>query len=374
MYYIVFFVGLILAIINDRKQISFKIFSIILFFMAVLRYGVGADYFAYNYLYSRINPSILSEIKFGLDNQEILFRLIGSILKGIGLSYQNYLIIFSTINLYYISKISKKYSKNPSLSLLVYYCFYYFVWTFSGIRQGLVLAVGMYYLLECLESNNIKKIIFISMLLSLIHSSAILLIVFYLATKIKFDRSKLMIFSLMAIGFSILPIGNILVRFTGLPFIGRLLPYINSRGSIINILDFQSLGRIIFLMIGLFYYNSFSSKSELSKHVINIYIMSLLLYFLFKFSELTAARLSIYGVFLNIIILPNIFYMYKDKFNKFLYSTMLCILCLMYFNKELQSMVIQAELVNDSSIIVPYTNIYNKDKYSFNKRYFHYLN
>lgn len=372
MYYIVFFIGLILSIINDNRRISFKIFGIVLFVVAALRYGIGADYFAYNYLYTRLNPLIFSEIRFGLDEQEILFRLLGSVLKNFGLSYQQYLIVFSAINLYYIGKISRKYSENPTLSFFVYYCFYYFVWTFSGIRQGFVLAVGMYYLLECLESHNTKKIIFLSIFLSLIHLSAILLVVLYFLVRIKIDRNKMIILSCMAIAFSTIPIGNILTKHTMLPFVKRLLPYISYKSSIINILDFQSLGRIIFLIIGLFYYSFFSEKNELSKYIINIYIMSLLIYFLFKFSELTAARLSIYGAFLNIIILPNILYIYKDKFNKFLYSIMLCVLCSIYFNKELQVMVKQTGLVN-SSIVVPYTNVYNKEKYIFDKRYLYYL-
>lgn len=374
MYYMIFFIGILLSMINDKKRISFKLFALILTILAFFRYGVGADYFAYNYLYSRLSESVILELKYGLDNQEILFRLIGSLLKKGGLSYQHYLMLLSTVNIYFICKTCKRYSKNPTLSLLAYYCFYYFVWTFSGLRQGVVLSVGVYYLLECLESKKIIKLISIAMLLSLIHTSAIFLIILYLGAKINFDKKRLTILSCIAIALSIIPIGNIITKLTWIPFISRLLPYISHNSSVTDVLDFQSLGRIIFIVIGLFYYNSLSHKDDISKKIINIYILSLIFYFLFKFTELTAARLSIYGAVLNILILPNIYYLYKNKFDKFIYLTCLGILCLLYFNKELYSMEKQAGLMNESNIIVPYTNIFNKDKYMFNNRYFDYLN
>ena len=373
MYYTVFIIGVILSIVNDKKKISFKIFGAILLVLAFLRYGVGSDYFSYNFLYNRLSESLLLEFNYGLDNQEILFRIFGSILKKIGFSYQQYLIIIAIINLNFIFKICKKYSKNPTLSLLIYFSFYYFVWTFSGLRQGIVLAIGMYYLLECLENNRTIKLLLISLLLSLVHASGIVLIFLYIGAKINFNKKKLMFLSFVGILFSIIPIDNILLKLTWIPYINRILPYIDSNITILSILDFQSLGRVVFLVIALFYYDLYSRKNDISKLIINIYILSIILYFCLKFSELTAARLSIYGMLLNIIILPNIFYIQKDKFNRFIYITFIGVFCIAYFNKELYTMEKQTGLVNSNKIIIPYTNIYNKEKYIFNKKHFYYL-
>lgn len=373
MYYIVFIIGIILSIINDKKRISFKLLALILSILAFLRYGVGADYFAYKYLYSRLNDSLIFELKYGIDNQEVLFRLIGSLIKKIGFSYQGYIIIIAIINMYYITKICNKYSKNPTFSLFIYFCFYYFVWTFSGLRQGIVLAMGIYYLLDCLEKDKTLKLILITVLLSLIHSSAIILVPLYMSTKMDLDRGKLIILVFIGVLASIIPLGNIIVKLTWIPIVSRLLPYIGSTTSLLNILDFKSLGRLLFLFIGLFYYNSYSSQDGLSKKIINIHILSLILYFFFKFSELTAARLSIYGMFLNVLILPNIYYMYKDKFDKLIYISCLGVLSTLYFNKELRTMKTQAGLVHPQEVIIPYTNNLSRDKYTFDKRYFFYL-
>ena len=369
MYYIVFLIGIILSTLYRKKKISFKMFAVILALVSFFRFGVGADYFSYNYLYSRLNESLIIEARNGLDSQEILFRVMGSAFKGLGLSYQQYIIILAAINLYFIYKICRRYSKNPTQSLLVYYCFYYFVWTFSGLRQGLTISIGVYYLLQCLESENVKKIILISVLLSFIHTSAIILIPLYFGARINYDRKSLIILSLIAIIISIIPIGNILAKFSWLPLISKLKPYLNHHFSLVNILDFQSLGRLIFLVIIIFYYEVYAGIDDISKKIVNIYILSLILYFLLKFSELTAARISIYGVILNIIILPNLYYMHKTKFDKLLYITLLGILCTLYFNKELYTLTQQSGLKNNS-ILVPYTNIFNKDEYSFKNMYY----
>lgn len=369
MYYVVFFIGVLLSIINDKRRRSFKSFALILTILAFLRYGVGADYFSYNYLYSRLGQSLISEIKYGLDNQEMLFRLIGTLFKKIGLSYQQYLIIIAIVNLYFIFKICKKYSKNPTFSLLIYFCFYYFVWTFSGLRQGMTLSIGVYYVLGCLESGKTIKLILISLLLSLIHASAIILIPLYIAGRMNFNKNRLMIISFIAILVSMIPLFNILVKFTWIPFMDRLLPYIDSSISILNIFSFKNLGRLIFLFIGLFYYRSYSNQDSVSRGIINIYILSLVLYFFLKSSEIAAARISIYGMFLNVLILPNIYYIYKNRFDKFIYISLLSVLCVLYFHKELTAMKEQSEFKSSTSIIMPYTNIYNKDKYSFNKSY-----
>jgi hypothetical protein len=370
MYYLVLLLGTILQMFKDRKRVYFSIFVVVLSILAFLRYGIGPDYFSYQYLYERLNVSVLHELKNGLDNQELGFRLIGSFLKKTGFTYQMYLVLFAGINLIYVAKICKKYSKNPTMSMLLYFCFYYFVWTYSGLRQGITISVGVYYLLEYMGNKNLFKLTFIVILLSLVHTSAIIIFpLTYLALHLNLNRKMLIILSLLGMMISFIPIGSIISKLTFIPFISRLYPYLNTDYSIMNILDFQSLGRIVFLFIALLYYDTFCKQGDISKKIIDIYILSLILYFLFKFSELTAARLSIYGKILDMIILPNIYYLYKDKFNKLIFMTGLCILSILYLNKELKAMQYQSGVVDSNTLLIPYINIYNKDNYSFDNIY-----
>ena len=143
--------------------------------LAIFRYGSGPDYFSYQYLFERLRSNVLDELFYGLDSQEYGFRLIGAFLKQLGFTYQLYLAFFAILSLFYIYKISLKYSQNPTLSLTLYYSFYYFVWSYSAIRQGLVMAIGIYYLLEAIKLNKIRKFVVIVLLLSFVHTSALIL-------------------------------------------------------------------------------------------------------------------------------------------------------------------------------------------------------
>jgi len=365
MYYIVFLLGIILTIFKDKKRISFIVFALVLAVMAFLRYGVGADYFNYETLYSSLDVSLLFGFEYGASGQEPLFRLIGLLLKKIGFSYQQYLMVIATINLYYVYKLCKKYSINPTFSLLLYFCFYYFTWTFNAIRQGITLTVGIYYLLEFIENKKIIKFIFVVFVLSLIHTSAIILLPLYFMSKLNLGKRKLLYLSFISLFMATLPILNLLAYFTWLPFINRIMPYITSDVSLINIFDLKNFVRFVFLFIALLYYDVYSKQNDMSKQIINIHIISLIVYFVLKSSETTAARLAIYGMFLNIIILPNIYYLYKQKINKLIYLALLFVLCNMYLYKELDTMGNHVEIINNNSIITPYTNIFNKDKYFY---------
>lgn len=371
MYYITFLLGALLSVINDRKGLSAIIFALVLLLLAFFRFGVGADYFAYWHLFERLSNSIIYEISMGVDSQEIGFRLIGVFFNSIGLSYQQYLSMFAIINIYFVYRTAKEFSKNTTLSLLIYFAFHYFVWTFSGIRQGVTIAVGVYFLLKTIKDQKVLRLLIVTILLSVIHTSALILLPLYLISKLNLNRKKLVILAIFGIGVSVLPVGLILQPLLQLPIISRMSPYIDASYSLTNIFDFQMLVRILFLTIGLFYYNAYSSQDSFSKSIINIYLMSFILYFFLKFSELTAARLTIYGRYLDVIILANFYYLYKDKINKLLYIVVLTSLLLVYFFKEINDMERQSGFINNvNPIYMPYTNIFNEGDYNFNRRYF----
>lgn len=371
MYYLIFLTGLFLSIINDKRKISLLFFTLILLVLACIRYGVGTDFFAYEYLFRRLSESPIDEYQFGLDDQEVLFRVMGSFIKSLGLTYQHYLMIIALINIYYLYKICRKYSKNPTLSLLVYFSFYYFVWTFSGLRQGLTLAIGIYYLLECLENKKNFKFLIIVSILTMIHSSSIVLILLYLVAKINIEKRQLIYLSLFSLLLAVLPVGALIAPLSSLPFMDRIIPYTSAGFSLNNIFDFQTLGRVLFLSIALFFYDAYTEQGEMSKKMITIYIFSILFYFAFQFSELTAARLSLYGKILDIIILTNIYYLYKERINKLLYIGCLVCLSSVYLFKELETLKGQTGLYDDESIIIPYTNIFNKDEHVFQHNIYH---
>lgn len=371
MYYAIFLLGLIFSVLaitaRDIMDIFLKLFFICLLLLAFFRYGVGADYFSYNYLFNHLSPDLKTEYLYGTGQQEVLFRLFGSLLKKWGFSYQQYLGVFACINLVYIYKLVKEYSDYPVVSLFLYYSFYYLVWTFSGLRQGVVFSVGIYYLLVFLESKKTMHMFVLTFLLMGIHSSAMILLVLYWVGRRDFRKKHLLFFSVGSLIFSVLPIGNLVIRFGGLVGFDKALAYTTVSGGLNNIFDFQSLVRLLFMVIGYFYYSAFVTRGRRSRILINLYLVSLSLYFLLKFSELTAARMSIYGLMLNILLLPNFYRLHQGKRNQAIYLAFLFMFSGVYFNKELGTMVQTSEMVLKDEFLVPYSTVFEPDRYHFEK-------
>jgi len=365
MFYIIFIVGLLLSL-SSKKRITTKLYAVIIALLAMFRYGCGADYFSYEYLYSMIHPSIIEEFYFPSAQQETGFRLIGAFCKQFNLSYQVYIAFLAIISIYFIYKISVKYSTNPTLALVVYFTCYYFFWTYSAIRQGIVMSIGIYYLLEAVKEQKVRKFFIITILLSFIHISSVFLIVLYLASRLKLGKNQLIILSILGIMVSILPLGSLIIDLSNIiPILKRVTYYVSASTSFNNIFDFQTIGRFIFLIFAFVFYDYYSESNPTNRRIINMYIISFVIYFMLKFSEMTAARLAVYGKMLDILILPNIIYMIRSKWNRSLYVTGLVMLLLVYMFKDLKSMEVYSGLVDIKSIITPYVNVFNKGKYVF---------
>lgn len=369
MYYIVFILGLLLSFLK-RNKIYFYFFLGILLLLAIFRFGVGADYFSYQYLYQQLLDNPIEELKYGIANQELLFRFIGSISKNLGFSYQLYLSIFAIVNLVYISKTVLKYSQKPMMSLFLYYSFFYFVWTFSGLRQGVVLAIGIYYFLTAYEKKNTVNFTLITIILSLIHTSVLILIPLYYISNLNWSQKRLILLSSFSLIVSLLPLGPIISLISQIPLFSQASNYIFLNNSLINWLDFQGIARLVFLVFGLVYYRMLSDNNTQYQFIINTFIISLNMYFLLSFSELIAARLSIYGFYLIILIIPNISSRYKTKVNRLAFQVIVITLSVLFFAKELYSLQINSNLILLEDQPIPYTNIYNKyDGYYFDNRY-----
>lgn len=370
MYYIVLAIGIGLALVNDRKNISFYVFSLVLLLFAIFRYRVGADYLSYQYLYGIMQPTLAEEIALGVQSVDVGFRIFGFLLKSWGVSYQEYVSIIAAINIFFVSRICKENSKNPTLSLLIYFCFYYFVWTWSALRQGLTMAIGLYFLLRYMNQNKHIRFFVIVAALSFIHASALILIPMYFAARINFTRKSLIIIVVCSIVFSVLPIGALLQKFDSLPLIHKVLTYMDKGSPVSRLVDFKTIARLVFLIVALFYYNAFAKQDRSSQKIMNIYIIGMAIYFVFQVSETAAARLGIYGKVLDIIILTNAYYLYKERINKVIYAVVLAVLMVLYLNKEISTMKQQTGIILDDAIMMPYTSIFDKRSYKYNNIYY----
>lgn len=368
-FYIVFFIGIGLSFVSNQERSS-KIYACLLAVIAIFRYGIGPDYFSYKFLFERLSPNVIHEITSGLDHHELGFRIIGSTFKMFGLNYQIYVSFFAIVSLSFIYKIVEKYSKNPTFSLTIFYSIYYFVWVFSSLRQGTALSIGIYFLLEAIKEKKVKPFIIVTLLLTMIHTSAAILLLFYLFSKLKVDRKKMFIITSISLGFSIIPFGNIVSQLAQyIPVFKRMTSYIVTSQTLTNILDFQTLGRLFFLAIAFVFYNQFKENFPDDSFLVDLYIFSFILYFFLKFSELTAARIAIYGKLLEVLILTNFLYMEHVTRKQIIALCLLISIIFAYLYKELNTMERNGGLIDNNPFTTPYVNIFNGNQFLFDSKY-----
>ncbi|NTW68492.1 MAG: EpsG family protein [Chlorobiaceae bacterium] len=349
---------------NGRSKYYFYSYLILLFILASFRYGVGPDYFNYEYLYSVLNTSITEQIK-QLSGQELLFRLFGTTLHSFNFSYQLYLAFTALITLFYIGKLCAKYSKYPVFSLYLYYCFFYFVWVFSGIRQGLTLSIGVYYLLECMEDRKHIKFLVIVFFLTLVHASSLFLLVFYVFGNLKINRKALLIGVFICFCVSFIPAGYFLGIISHIPFGERVAFYSGGDGTEVSIsyFDFKSISRfILLLIIGIVFDKSYKRDDENKKIIMDLYVISFGIYYALRFVEVLAANASLYGFVLIVIILPDMYARLRNKINSKIFLVFIIVFSITYFFKNVSSMEDMSEMKN-AAVITPYTNIFNKSQY-----------
>ena len=347
-----------------QKIVFFYIFLISIMLLAVFRYGVGPDYFAYMDMYmSTQNYDLYGNASSLIKPTEFIFGEINSLFRSLGLSYQTFTAFMAIFSLIFISLTALKYSDNPTLSLVIYYSAFYFVWTYSGIRQGLVASIGIYYLIECKSKNQNLKFIIINIILFFIHNTALFLFFFYIFSKIRITPYVyifLLILSILSF-FIIEPF--FLKILTYFPLYERVAVYITSNS---NFFDFKGITRIIFMILfGVVFVNKDFLSQTKNLIIYNLFMLNFLVYFPLRHVEILAQNLSVYGFISLFLLLPNILKNLKMNINIQVYQTIIVVLMFFFLVKNLHSMAQYAQMKN-YSFFIPYTNIFSSDCDDFN--------
>lgn len=329
-----------LGIINSlsRSKYIFAIFFASLWIIASIRFEQGPDYYSYAAAYEALAANPIDEFSKTLFQHEILFRLFGSALKSIGLNYQAYLSVIAAISLFFVGRTCLKYSYYPIFSAILFYSAFYFTWPYSGLRQGLALCIGTYYLIECSQNKQTLKYLLIISLLSLIHVSAIFGVVFYFSMRVKYEFKIQLLLVLTASVIAVITQQATLQILNLIPFSERILFYENSFLTT-SYTDFKTIARfIIFLSTLYIYYIAKLRKYDFLVELSAGLMASFLVYISFKFSEILAAQLSLYGFVLLIIVIPNYVKLNEKLISRYIKYFLALIFAVLFFYKTYTDM------------------------------------
>ncbi|HAM64172.1 MAG: hypothetical protein A2Y20_01195 [Firmicutes bacterium GWF2_51_9] len=371
MYYLLFFVPLLLHPLKIGNKAKGVLNSLTLGILSIFRFGSGADYFSYSYLYYLLpRDSILKAIA-SLSDQEVGLKLIMFPFRYLNLSYEVFIAFFAVGMMVLVYYWITRNSSSVSLSFMVYYSFFFVVWSISSLRQGLAITLGCFLLYNIRFHWNFKQRILIILLLFFVHKTSLFFLVLLLAEFIPWDRKKLTYLLLFSLVVSLLPVAEIALMLSKIPVFSRLVYYIDTTSVSIGFWDIKSLPRLFFIAVVLFHYDQLIAQGFIQKRFIHAYLIGLTFFFFLRFDDLIGARISIYGFFLGVLILPSLVRLYDlRKGINWLVRIALVLISALYLEKELVAMATQAG-VPMKGYYVEYVTVFQQDTVTFDNRYYY---
>lgn len=363
MYLLIFLYLIILYLFQEKLKNYLIVLCIVPIVILIwIRYGIGTDYHAYNYLFNKLDASSFGNIFDG--TSEFGFNFLVYLSKKIGFSYHAFSSIFiSTVLLIYVIWI-KKNSSDFILSIIILFSWFFIVWLLSALRQGFVIAIGS--LLFYSKDINLKprdKMIVI-FLLGTIHISAFIFVVLFALEKLSLDIKKHIIIFLSSVLFSLVFKYAIFPMFRLIPFI-RNIGYIAYAGNEWEI--FPAIIRIFFFTFVLLFYSKITSTFY-TKKIVDIHLLGYSMYFLLKFSEIIAGRFFAYTFVLIVIIIPLVKNTFSNKTMKNMFAFVVFIFSFSYLIKDLNAYTVQSGYFGSNNFYT-YQTIFNKNNNEFYNHY-----
>ncbi len=291
--------------------------SLQLFLILALRANdLGPDLTAYQEMYYYIGSlswdNLCSRLHFfstaelaigmGIESGYVLFNWL---VYSLGFSYHGFLVICALITIAPVGWFIKKYSKNPSLSFLVYVSTNLFFYNFGILRQSLAISI-----LLCAVTFILKRQLLVSLLFVLLaftfHRAAILWVPLILATR--YCLNNKIFFLLFAAALVVL--GTFALAGTG--FLSPLLTFFGKSHYMTNEFAANNMIFLLFILAGALC--ALCDISTLTKEPIyNLLVWALLLCLYFEaictFTPLARA-LPVLLIFIPVL-LPNMLFNFR---------------------------------------------------------------
>lgn len=347
---------------KKKEQISFfYIGSLFLFIMAIIRYGMGADYWGYYIMFNRVPSSITAIKPVQFLTTEPTFIILATLIKQMNFDFQLLIVIYSGLSFFFVYKTIKKFSCNWMLSLFIFFSNYYLVYTTNAMRQAVAIGIFIYAFFVYCEDNSIKKYLLMIVLAITFHYSAIILL--FVPFILKLPNFLFLKFSLFCFFALFCILTGYYIPFILLKFIVKFFPrYAYYSTFTINYLTVFFRFVIIFVILLLYH----TTKQQCDKFIVNsiiIYVFGGYLFFLLA-SISIFSRMVEYFFTLEIIFLPFLL-LYRKKYliEMTLYKLFFCCLFSFLCVKDIQYFITEGNFKSNKLYDYPYITIFNKDSY-----------
>lgn len=349
---------------KPNKIIDFFIFLLLLLFV-IFRYGQGSDYFNYIYLFNSTADEFETALTYkdlNFITNEIGFSSISYIwMKILKFTPESLTIVYSAISFILVWLFIKKYSSRPIISLFIFYCTFYLIYPFSGIRQGICISIFIYYLIPLLYKKKYLHYYLLSFLLFTIHFSSVILFIIPVVNMVnRYKPRQIYTIAFIALGVGIVLNQVLFSFFSTLDIIGGKVDAYTQK----NTLDFMSLILRILLIIPIMLTYKVYERNSIRDLFLKIYILGFLLYLIFMSSSLISSRINVFMRYFEIILLvDSLLYVFKDLHIKMLNLTYIVAIMTVLYVKNINSFIDQGPYYDNVYFYnYPYVSVFNKRK------------
>lgn len=276
-----------------------------------LRYGIGADYFSYESIYLKSDPSNIMGTIERMPKIEPLYLLINMAAKYLGLSYHIYAGLFASFLTILTLKWLIDNSPHFELSALLFYSTLFIYWNISALRQGLVVTVLLFvYFNKAYEFKLWQKLLAV-FIMFFMHPTAILVPIIYFISQFKWE--KLEFYLLLGAAPIFREVIKVIINLipASTPYLGKIYKYMDYDS--IRIISAPSFMRIAFILFIVHHFIRLIKKYPEYRVMITFSLLSLIGYFYLPTAMVVGTRTTIFGYYLIIIIFPMVLSLYKAK-------------------------------------------------------------
>lgn len=310
---ILFFIISIVSLFPFELNYKLKKIESIIFFVLLIIFIVFAGYRPENS--DRDYGSYVIWFNKSRDTVEYSFIFLSDLVKTFGGDYKNFFLLYAVLGVTSKFYAIKKLGPLPILSLVLYLGNLYPLQELTQIRAGVATGLFLVAIYYKINKNIIYSCLFIAGAVFFHYSSIAVIPIIFLNTE-KFNKVFFSSAILLSYGGSIF-LNKILINsMDWMPAVikWKILAYEYENGTEINIFNSWLLVRIGLCFFLIWNIGKLTDYSKNYIILLKIYVIGICSYVLLSFNPVFSVRVSDLYFAVEIVLLPSLYYLFREKF------------------------------------------------------------
>ncbi len=351
-----------ISLINKRYvNICYNAAFVLMTVFLCLRAGQGSDYPAYEWIYN-VTPA---EIDFnnalytsGISTVEHGWWIVCNVFRSVGLPFEMFVSLLGLFEMVLINRFINRMGicRYKVLVLLLAYPTFYFTFLFSGLRQALVSSIFLGVLLPWFVEGKHKRYIFLTLLLTNVHSVALIMLTIFVVKIFTFKQIKMIFLVSFVLGLMISIVG---------PSVLAPLMYALNRGVYLEyfgISIFSLLERLVMASFVLYLNSEYENKQGNVEVLVKYYLVGTCIYISLMAFPLIVSRLCFMFKVVEIWIIPKMLSSVRKERRVQISVILVAITCLMTL-KNINSSISEGSYRENVNVFnYPYVTLFNPDE------------